>query len=473
MPTGILLFILASSLGALLFNFFLYQHFAKQPGDLGALAQRLTSLEQALGRLEPSLRQEFAQSRQDAKTAALESQSFLWKNMQEFRDAQEAVRASGEETARKLREEVGNGVRSIGEQTERALSRAADLQHQKLGNLETALVRVTDKTEERLEAVRITVAASLKDLQQDNRQQLEQMRLVVEEKLQGTLEQRLGESFSQVSQRLEQVHKGLGEMQSIATGVGDLKRVLGNVKTRGLVGEIQLGKLLSDTMSPSQYVNNYAPFGAGETVEYAIQLPGQNTDTPVYLPIDAKFPIEDYRRLLEAHEQGDLIAQDQAGKALEQRIKTCARDISQKYLNPPHTTNFGILFLPTEGLFAEVIRRSELVQYLQQDRRIVIAGPTTLWSILSSLQLGFQTLALQKRSSEVWDLLAAIKSEWTKYGDVLEKVKKRLDQASGSIDEIKRRNSAVGRKLRQVEEAPDRVNASLLLGLQDEMVESL
>jgi len=286
----------------------------------------------------------------------------------------------------------------------------------------------------------------------------------VEEKLQGTLEKRLGESFKQVSERLEQVHKGLGEMQTLATGVGDLKKVLTNVKTRGTWGEVQLGALLEQVLNSDQFATNVSTKDGGERVEFAIKLPGQGAekDETVWLPIDAKFPIEDYHRLVEAQEAANSERVDAAGRQLENRVKVCARLISEKYLNPPTTTDFGILFLPIEGLFAEVIRRTGLTEAIQRECRVVIAGPTTLWAILSSLQMGFRTLAIQKRSSEVWNLLAAVKTEWTKDGDILEAVQKKLSQASETIEQAKTRSRAVGRKLRDVQELPVGEAAALL-----------
>src|SRR4051812_30640725 len=264
-------------------------------------------------------------------------------------------------------------------------------------------------------------------MQADNANQLELMRKTVDEKLQGTLDKRLGESFKQVSERLEQVHKGLGEMQTLATGVGDLKKVLTNVKTRGTWGEVQLGVLLEQVLSPDQFAANVATKGGGERVEFGIKLPGQgiSRDEAVWLPIDAKFPIEDYQRLIEAQERADPEGIELSRRQLETRVKACARDICDKYLNPPTTTDFGILFLPIEGLFAEVIRSTGLTEEIQREYRVVIASPTTLWSILNSLQMGFRTLAIQKRSSEVWNLLAAVKTEWNKYGDVLDAVQKK------------------------------------------------
>lgn len=320
----------------------------------------------------------------------------------------------------------------------------------------SALNRAAEATEKKLEAVRITVEGQLQHMQIENTKQLEQMRQTVDEKLQGTLEKRLGESFKQVSERLEQVHKGLGEMQTLAIGVGDLKKVLSNVKTRGTWGEMQLGTLLEQVLSPDQFSVNIATKDGGERVEFAIKLPGQSADKDeiVWLPIDAKFPIEDYQRLIEAQEKTDVEGVETAGKQLENRVKTCAKDICNKYLNPPKTTDFGILFLPIEGLFAEVIRRPGLTDLIQRECRVVIAGPTTLWSILNSLQMGFRTLSIQKRSSEVWNLLAAVKTEWTKYGDVLDAVQKKLHSASETIEKAKVRSRAVGRKLKDVQELP-------------------
>jgi DNA recombination protein RmuC len=253
-------------------------------------------------------------------------------------------------------------------------------------------------------------------------------------------------------------------MQTLATGVGDLKKVLTNVKTRGTWGEVQLGAMLEQVLNPDQFASNVASKDGGERVEYAIRLPGQGDEKEeiVWLPIDAKFPVEDYQRLIEAQENGDVEGVEVAGKQLENRVKTCARDICEKYLNPPKTTDFGILFLPIEGLFAEVIRRPGLTEAIQRECRVVISGPTTLWSLLNSLQMGFRTLAIQKRSSEVWNLLGAVKTEWTKYGDVLEAVQKKLNQASETIEKAKVRSRAVGRKLREVQELPLGEAAALL-----------
>ena len=302
-------------------------------------------------------------------------------------------------------------------------------------------------------------------LQTDNALKLDQMRATVDEKLQSTLEKRLGESFKQVSDRLEQVHKGLGEMQTLAGSVGDLKRVMTNVKTRGTWGEVLVENLLSQMLSPAQFEKNFKPReNSGEVVEFAIKLPGRAEDgqESVWLPIDSKFPKEDFEALGVAQDQADVAAMEAAGRSLESRIKVFAQDMSTKYLNPPRTTDFGIMFLPSEGLYAEVIRRGDLVDQLQRNYRVVIAGPTTFAALLNSLQMGFRTLAIQKRSSEVWKVLGAVKTEFGKFGDLLDGVKKKLDQASNTMDDAARKSRTIAVKLRGVEELPDGEAATLL-----------
>jgi len=358
--------------------------------------------------------------------------------------------------SRDLREEISNNLNALTEATTRTMTEIAGLQKQQFDSFSAQLSKLIETNEAKFETLKVAVEERLKRIQEDNANQLEQMRATVDEKLQGTLEKRLGESFKQVSERLEAVSKGLGEMQTLATGVGDLKRVLTNVKTRGTWSEVQLGAMLEEILAPDQYDANVSTKDNGEHVEFAIKLPGggQNDQEVLWLPIDAKFPIEDYQRLTDAQERGDIQASEAAGKQLDIRIKQCASTICSKYLNPPKTTDFAVLFLPTEGLFAEVIRRDGLAQFVQRECRVVIAGPTTLWSILNSLQMGFKTLAIQKRSSEVWNLLGAVKTEWGKYGDVLDKVNKKLHEASDTVDAAARRSRAIGRKLRSVEELP-------------------
>jgi DNA recombination protein RmuC len=307
--------------------------------------------------------------------------------------------------------------------------------------------------------VRGTVEQRLAALQEGNEKKLEQMRATVDEKLHATLEQRLGESFKQVADRLEQVHKGLGEMQTLARDVGSLNRVLTNVKTRGIFGEVQLAGLIEQVFTPEQYAINVETVpGSGSRVEFAIRLPGRGgpgEGKPLWLPIDAKFPREDYERLLEAQERADPAAVESAAKAIEARLKLEARTIREKYIAPPHTTEFAILFVPTEGLYAEALRRPGLVDSLQRDCRVTLAGPTTFLATLTSLQMGFRTLALEQRSTEVWEVLGAVKTEFGKFGDVLAKTKKKLDEASSSIEMAERRTRVMARELRAVEALPE------------------
>jgi DNA recombination protein RmuC len=334
-----------------------------------------------------------------------------------------------------------------------------------LGNQQKQqLTTLTTDNEKRLGEVRATLETKLTAIQQDNAAKLEQMRATVDEKLQSTLETRLGESFKLVSERLEAVQRGLGEMQSLASGVGDLKRVLSNVKTRGILGEMQLAALLDQMLTPEQYAANVATVaGSDERVDFAVRLPGGDRDDQVWLPIDAKFPREDYERLLDAQQAADLDAMERAASALERRVRDEAKSIRAKYISPPATTDFAILFLPTEGLYAEIIRRPGLFDNLQREQRVIVAGPTTLSALLNSLQMGFRTLAIQKRSSEVWQLLGAVKNEFGKFGDVLKMVRKKLDEAGKHIDATAVRTRAIERKLRDVEFLPGE-QAEQLLG---------
>ncbi|PYL05076.1 MAG: DNA recombination protein RmuC [Verrucomicrobia bacterium] len=320
-----------------------------------------------------------------------------------------------------------------------------------------------------LESVRGIVDLRLQELQKDNAQQIEKMRSTVDEKLQGTLETRLGEAFKLVSERLEKVHQGLGAMQQLASDVGGLQRVLTNVKTRGGWGEVQLGALLEQLLTPEQFDRNVQTRDeSGERVDYAIKLPGEGNGAAVWLPIDAKFPMEDYQRLISAQESGDSLLTDGAMKDLEAQLRKSAKDICAKYINPPKTTDFALMFLPTEGLYAEAIRRVGLVEQVQRDCRVVFAGPTTLAALLNSLQMGFRTLAIQKRSSEVWNLLAGVKTEFAKFGDALSKVKDKLDQASSDMDKVAVRSRAITKKLRDVEELPSNPQPLLPELLRDE-----
>ena len=330
--------------------------------------------------------------------------------------------------------------------------------------LTNQLSNLSESNARRMNEVRETLEKQLAQLQATNAIKLDEMRATVDEKLQTTLQARLGESFKQVAERLEQVHKGLGEMQTLAQGVGDLKHLLTNVKTRGMFGEAQLASLLEQVLVPDQYATQVATRpGSKNVVDFAIKLPGKSDDgTPLWLPIDAKFPNEDYERLLDAQGRADVLAAEVAGKALEMRIRLEAKSISEKYVEPPYTTDFAILFLPTEGLYAEVLRRPGLMESLQRDHRITLAGPTTLLAMLSSLQMGFRTLALEKRSSEVWQVLGAVKTEFGKFGDVLAKVKAQTETVLKTLDSAEVRSRAMGRALKKVDALPDTQAQALL-----------
>ncbi|MHB1769033.1 MAG: DNA recombination protein RmuC [Phycisphaerae bacterium] len=393
----------------------------RQKGD--ALKAPLENLEKSLEKMERSIRDDLARSREESTT-----------------------------TAQKAREELAASLKNVGD------------------SLNRQLAGLTLSTEQRLDTVRNAVEQRLTAMQTDNALKLDQMRATVDEKLQSTLEKRLGESFKQVSDRLEQVHKGLGEMQTLAGSVGDLKRVMTNVKTRGTWGEVLVENLLSQILSPGQFEKNFKPReSGGEVVEFAIKLPGRAEDgqEAVWLPIDSKFPKEDFEALGVAQDRADLVAMEAAGRSLEGRVKLFAQDISTKYLNPPRTTDFGIMFLPSEGLYAEVVRRVALVEQIQRDYRVVVAGPTTLAALLNSLQMGFRTLAIQQRSSEVWKVLGAVKTEFGKFGDLLDGVKKKLDQASNTIDDAARKSRTIGTKLRSVQELPAG-EAGIMLNLESQ-----
>ena len=394
----------------------------------GALSGRLDALDRGQERLERGVRAELAEGREAAATAAA-----------------------------RLRDELRAAQRDGADGTARALGLFGHRLDALARTLEQRLGALGASSEQRLDALRATVDGRLRALQEENALRLEQMRQTVDERLQGTLEKRLNDSFQLVSERLEAVQRGLGEMQTLAAGVGDLKKVLTNVKTRGTWGEVQLGALLEQMLAPEQYVANAAPRKeGGERVEFAVRLPGPEDGAggEVLLPIDAKFPVEDYQRLVDASERGDAAGVEAASRALEARVRACARDVHDKYLAPPRTTDFGILFLPTEGLYAEVVRRPGLAEQLQRDHKVTVAGPTTLTALLNSLQMGFRTLAIQKRSSEVWQVLGAVKVEFGRFGEVLDKVEKKLVEASAQLQKVGQRNRAIERKLRGVEALP-------------------
>jgi DNA recombination protein RmuC len=410
--------------------------------------------------------------------------------MQDKAELLSAVMAGSERLAREIRQELSESSRAARQESSATLAtfqqtltqQAAEATRtqntqidafgQQLALLQKTLTdslamqvnHLSESNARRLSEVRQTLETQLAQLQSSNASKLEEMRATVDEKLQATLQNRLGESFKQVAERLEQVHKGLGEMQTLAQGVGDLKHLLTNVKTRGIFGEAQLAGLLEQVFVPDQYAVQVATRpGSKNVVDFAIKLPGKAEDgSPLWLPIDAKFPNEDYERLLDAQQRAHAGDAEAAGKALEARIRSEAKSIAEKYIEPPYTTDFAILFLPTEGLYAEVLRRPGLIEVLQREHRITLAGPTTLLAMLSSLQMGFRTLALEKRSSEVWQVLGAVKTEFEKFGGVLAKVKSQTETVLNTLNSAETRSRAMGRALRQVEALPETQSQLLL-----------
>ncbi len=363
--------------------------------------------------------------------------------------------------AARLRHDTAESVRGMGDSVVNVMARLGEQQQAQISAIDARLASLTRVNDARLEALRGVVDTRLRELQEENGMRLDEMRRTVDERLESSLERRLGDSFQQVSERLEAVHKGLGEMQALAQGVGDLKRVLTNVKTRGTWGEVQLGGLLEQVLAPEQYVANACCVPhSSERVEYAVRLPGRGNGQAecVLLPIDAKFPLEDYERLVEARSADDRSTAEQAARQLESRVRKAAKDIRSKYVNPPHTTDFAIMFLPTEGLFAEVLGRPGLSDALQHDHRVVVAGPTTLAALLNSLHVGFRSVAIERRSSEVWELLGAVKTEFARFGEMLAKVQQRLHQATESVDRATKATRSIERRLRDVEESPVRVD---------------
>jgi DNA recombination protein RmuC len=363
------------------------------------------------------------------------------------------------------REELSGTLRNFGEAVQKRMVEIASLQKGQLEAFSQQLGTLTGSNEQRMDKLRETVEVRLKWLQEDNSKKLEQMRATVDEKLHETLEKRLGESFQQVSGQLEQVHKGLGEMQSLAAGVGDLKKVLSNIKTRGTLGEVQLHNLLEQILTPDQYGCNVATKpGSDARVEFAIKLPGRD-DNPLWLPLDAKFPQEDYLRLVEAQEQGNQQAILEATKQLDKTVVNMAKLICDKYLSPPNTTDFGIMFLVNEGSYATVLSRPGLFDMILREHKVIVAGPTTIAALLSSLSLGFKTLTIEKRSSDVWRLLGAIKTEFMTFGTLLEKTRKKLDEASSSIDTAASRTRRIQKKMQGIEQLPS-FEAGNLLGIE-------
>lgn len=408
-------------------------------------AELLAALADTHSRLERGLRQEITESSRGSRQELGNT----------FATFQQALVQQGAEATRTQNAQIDASAQQL-----------TLLQKTLSDTLSTQLQNLSEANARRLGEVRATLESQLAQLQQTNAAKLEEMRKTVDEKLQATLETRLGESFKQVAERLEQVHKGLGEMQSLAQGVGDLQRVLTNVKTRGMFGEVQLEALLEQVLTPEQYGKQVETKpGSRQRVDFAIRFPGRSADgTPVWLPIDAKFPRDDYERLLDAHDRADALGVEAAGKALEVRIRTEAKSIAECYLAPPHTTDFAVLFLPVESLYAEVLRRPGLMDSLQRDYRVTLAGPTTLLAMLNSLHMGFRTLALEQQASEVWKVLGAVKTEFERYGSWVEKIRDQVRKASDTLETASTRTNQMRRALKVVEALPEAQAQVLLPG---------
>ena len=450
----------AIALSALLILIWLVVRLGSRLSDL---QNRFQSLQSNDERLERGMREEMADNRREVSAS-------LAQNRDELNQAIERLSHTLSSQSDHLRKLLDDKLTQA-QQDARAGRTEQAVSLKGFGELLTGqLHQLMQRNTEGMDTLRQAIETRLAAIQTDNSQKLEQMRQTVDEKLHNTLEQRLGESFKRVSEQLERVHAGLGEMQTLASGVGDLKKVLSNVKVRGTWGEVQLDNLLEQILSAGQYEKNVATRpNSAERVEFAIKLPGRDeAGSVVWLPIDAKFPLEDYQKLLEAQELGDLAAMEDAGRAMENRVRAEAKTIRDKYIEVPHTTDFALLFLPIEGLYAEVIRRPGLFDTLQRDYRVTLTGPTTLTAILNSLQMGFRTLAIEQRSSEVWQVLGAVKTEFGKFGDVLAKTKKKLDEASRTIEQAEVRTRAIDRSLRKVESLPPVQSRGLLEDLTED-----
>lgn len=399
---------------------------SRSADEVSVLRGMREAQEKGMARLERELREELARGRREDTEAA-------------FLDREERAQSSS----------------LLGQAVSTQFGQFGALQAERLEAFARELSRFSLGLDERFERLKTTVESRLLAMQTDNAGKLEEMRRTVDEKLHATLEQRLGESFKQVSDRLEQVHRGLGEMQTLAAGVGDLKRVLTNIKTRGTWGEVQLASLLEQLLTAEQFAANVATRpDSNERVDFAIRLPGRDDGAVVWLPIDAKFPIEDYQRLQDAQERGDPVGVEAAARAMESRLKAEAKSIHEKYVAPPHTTDFALLYLPLEGLYAEALRRPGLAETLQRDWRVSLSGPSTLAAMLNSLQMGFRTLAIEQRSAEVWAVLGAVKTEFGRFGEALAQTRKKLDEASSSISRAETRTRQLSRKLKDIEALP-------------------
>ena len=461
----------------------------RQTEQLDAFAARFNTLAQTVSERLDSLAQSTEQRQEALRTAIAESSKVFREetacNLQGMTNTVQEMRKGNDERSEGLRQTVETQLSRISESTvqkidqmREAITVGATQSREELAKslqgfgdtLNTRMAKLTETNEQKLDALRQVVDGRLVQLREDNETKLEQMRKTVDEHLHGTLEKRLGESFKLVSERLEQVHKGLGEMQTLATGVGDLKRVLTNVKSRGTWGEVQLERLLDQIFSPGQYLKNVCTReDSREQVEFAVRVAGRDDDgTEMLLPIDSKCPVEDYERLLAALDAGDMTQAELSSRQLETRLKACAKDIRDKYLNPPRTTSYGVMFLPSEGLFAEALRRPGLVETLQREYRVVIAGPTTLAAILTSVQMGIAINQITRRSTEVWKILGAVKIEFRKYGDAVDKVRGSLSAAANNLERVSTRSRALERKLKSVEELPEAEAQGILAAVEND-----
>ncbi len=430
-----------------------------------------------------AIRAEFLLNREEYSKSFREQREELARAFEQFSEKQtaqfekleqrlEKTTRTNEERLDKIEEKVNADLKEILTNNEKklenvreTLAESSKVQREEFEKFEARLNVIVKQNEERMTHIEERIETKLKDIRENNEKKLEEMRRTVDEKLHATLEKRLGESFKLVSEQLDNVSKGLGEMRTLATGVGDLKRALTNVKTRGTWGEVQLERLIEEVLTPDQYEKNISTKkGSSARVEFAVKMPGSEKDSPVWIPVDAKFPIEDYQRLLDAQEKADKEEIEKAQKDLQQRIKAQAKDIREKYIDPPNTTDFALMFLPIEGLYAEILRIPGLFDFVQREYRVTMTGPTNFLAVLNSLQMGFRTLAIQKRSSEVWKLLGTVKTEFGKFGDLLDKTQQKLNQASKSIEDAARKSRTIERKLRDVEELPENETTNLLEG---------
>lgn len=473
----------------LLINIFLTlrNHGPKLNNDLFEVKMNLTSIHNAVKDSETRLKEDFQTQRFENASAASSLRTELTNQLigftQTFADQLTSLTRSNEEklldfqksidtSSKESRAELKENLETFKKELNDALKDYKDRLKEQFSAFENSQQKQNEAITEKTTALKASLENSVKTMQEGNEKKLEEMRKTVDEKLNETLEKRLGESFKQVSDRLEAVHKGLGEMQTLAVSVGDLKKVMSNVKSRGVLGEYQLQNIIEDLLTNEQYEKNVkTKVGSGAVVEFAIKMPhGNNLEKTLWLPIDSKFPKEDYEALVDAYDKGDIDKIEEYRKAFINGIKKNAKDIKEKYIDPPNTTEYGIMFLPYESLFGEVLRVPGLFEQLQKDYKITITGPTTLSALLNSLQMGFRTLAIEKRSSEVWDLLGSVKTEFGKFGDVLAKTKKKLIEATNVIDDSETRTRAIERKLRNVQELPGG-ETNLFIGYEEEAEE--